>query len=473
MLEASSKDNSKHLNKKLSLVNAWALAFGGVIGWGAFVMPGTTFLKKAGPFGTLVAMEIGAFVMLVISYAYGYMIKKFPVSGGEFIYAEHTFGKRHGFICAWFLGLCYINIIPMNATALSLVFRAVAVDLFKFGFMYTVFGYDVYLGETLLALGALIIFALIASCDIKFAGIIQTVMAMILLVGVIWVSAGSLISPATRTLDFQPIFFPDDRGVLFQIISVAVVAPWAYVGFDTVPQLAEESNFSHNHVKIVMDTSIIIGGFVYIALNFIAISAIPAAYQNWVGYVGDIENFEGVHSILTFSTAYKTMGERGLLLISLSALCAMTTGILCFYVATSRLLYSMAREKLLPSWFGVLNKNNVPSNAVLFCLLLSSFAPFVGRNALGWTVDMSSLGGAVGFGYTSLAAYKYSRQEDRTDITIFGFLGFIFSIMFAILLLVPIKGLNSSLATQSYVLLVFWVILGAVFFLLEKRKSKF
>lgn len=41
--------------KLLSALSVWALTFGCVIGWGAFVMPGTTFLPSAGPLGTVLA----------------------------------------------------------------------------------------------------------------------------------------------------------------------------------------------------------------------------------------------------------------------------------------------------------------------------------------------------------------------------------------------------------------------------------
>ena len=59
-----------------SKVNAWALSLGCVIGWGAFVMPGTTFLPVAGPVGTIIAMSIGAVLFLFISKNIGYMIEK-------------------------------------------------------------------------------------------------------------------------------------------------------------------------------------------------------------------------------------------------------------------------------------------------------------------------------------------------------------------------------------------------------------
>ena len=43
------------LKPYLSPLNVWALSFGCAVGWGAFVMPGTTFLPIAGPLGTVLA----------------------------------------------------------------------------------------------------------------------------------------------------------------------------------------------------------------------------------------------------------------------------------------------------------------------------------------------------------------------------------------------------------------------------------
>lgn len=75
------------LEKKLSPMNVWALAFGCIIGWGAFVMPGNTFLVKSGPLGTAIAMGIASLVMIIIAFNYSYMIKQYPIAGGEFTYA--------------------------------------------------------------------------------------------------------------------------------------------------------------------------------------------------------------------------------------------------------------------------------------------------------------------------------------------------------------------------------------------------
>ena len=143
------------LEKKLSPINVWALALGCIIGWGAFVMPGNTFLGKAGPLGTAIAMGIATLIMIVIAFNYNFMINKFPVAGGEFTYTQKAFGSNHAFVCSWFLGLSYLCIVPLNGTALALIGRNLMHNVFQVGFHYTVAGYDIYLGEIILALVAL------------------------------------------------------------------------------------------------------------------------------------------------------------------------------------------------------------------------------------------------------------------------------------------------------------------------------
>lgn len=54
------------LRRYLSPLNVWALSFGCAVGWGAFMMPGTTFLPIAGPLGTGIGMVLGSVVMLII-----------------------------------------------------------------------------------------------------------------------------------------------------------------------------------------------------------------------------------------------------------------------------------------------------------------------------------------------------------------------------------------------------------------------
>ena len=226
------------LERKLSKLNVWALAFGCVIGWGAFVMPGNTFLGRAGPLGTAIAMAIAAVVLIIIALNYDYMINRHPVAGGEFTYTQKAFGRNHGFVCSWFLGLSYLAIVPLNATALALIGRNLLGGIFKVGFHYEVAGYSVYFGEMLLAFAALILFAFLSVRGVRFAGVFQTVLAFALVAGVLVVAVAALASGKATWQNLTPAFYPG-KSKLGGVLAVVAVAPWAFVGFDTVPQSAK------------------------------------------------------------------------------------------------------------------------------------------------------------------------------------------------------------------------------------------
>lgn len=463
--------NNQQLKKSLSPLNVWSLALGCIIGWGAFVMPGNTFLVNAGPMGTLIAMSIAAVIMIVIAFNYNYMIQKYPVAGGEFTYAKNAFGRTNGFICAWFLGLSYLAIVPLNGTALALIGRNILSNIFQFGFHYSVAGYDIYLGEILLAVTALILFAFLSIKGVKTSGIFQTVLVFALVGGVAVIALAAVISDKASVSNLKPLFNAGDSKIS-GILAVVAVAPWAFVGFDTVPQAAEEFKFSQKKAKIIMVISILFGALIYIVLNTITAAVVPDGYENWSAYISDLDNLDGLKSLPTFNAAYELLGTTGLVFVGIAVLGAILSGICGFYMATSRLLYSMANERVLPGSFGKLHsKYNTPYIAIIFVMGIALIAPFFGRTALGWIVDMSSIGAAIGYGYTSAAAVKYAKQNGDKAIVITGTLGTLFAIAFSVLLLVPIKGLNCSLGKESYVCLLIWIALGFIFYFSSKRKK--
>ena len=112
-------------DRYLSPLDVWAIAFGCIIGWGAFLMPGSTFLPVAGPTGTLIAMAISIPAMLVIGANFFFLMRRRPGTGGVFAYTKEAFGRDHAFLCAWFLSLSYLTVLFMNATSLFLVIRMV------------------------------------------------------------------------------------------------------------------------------------------------------------------------------------------------------------------------------------------------------------------------------------------------------------------------------------------------------------
>lgn len=92
MESASGGEQPERLAKTLKARWVWAIALGSAVGWGAFILP-TDWLAIGGPVGALSGFMIGGALMILIAVSYGFLIKSFPVSGGELAFALVGFGR--------------------------------------------------------------------------------------------------------------------------------------------------------------------------------------------------------------------------------------------------------------------------------------------------------------------------------------------------------------------------------------------
>lgn len=170
------------------------------------------------------------------------------------------------------------------------------------------------------------------------------------------------------------------------------------------------------------------------------------------------------------------LGLFGKILIGIAVSSAVLSGIMGFYLASSRLMFSMARERYLPRIFGKIDpKYGTPKNTLLFCIAISLSGPILGREALGWFVDMSSIGASIGFffsGASCLAALKKAGDGSRW-LRIMALLAVVCSSLFVFLQVVPIPGLPGvHFGKESYLMLFVWIILGVAFYLRQHGKFR-
>ena len=177
------QNRGKALDRYLSPVDVWAMSFGCMVGWGAFVMPGTTFLPVAGPAGTILSMMIGLMVMLLIGYSISYLMIRSPRTGGIYSYTKEAFGRDHAFLCSWFLCLSYLTIVFLNGTALFLVIRTIFGSTAQGGYHYTVAGNAVYLQEVALSVCSLAGVGILFIVAKPILQRIHTVLAVLLFAG--------------------------------------------------------------------------------------------------------------------------------------------------------------------------------------------------------------------------------------------------------------------------------------------------
>ena len=448
-------ENNGKFKKAMRPIDVWGLALGAIIGWGCFVLPGSAFLPKAGPLGTMAGMLIGALLIIIIALSYGYLIRKYPRSGGEFIYTKEAIGKRNAFVCGWGMILAYWSLIPLNATALALISRFLFPGIVQQGLLYQIAGWDVYAGEVILASAFIIIMAVINIRGIKQAAWLQTAIALTL-VGCICIVT-FLVMGMSDWSNLEP-GFPDGRRWWKGVFSIVAMAPWAFIGFDCIPQSAEEYNFSHKKSTGIMISAILVAAILYIAVC--AVTAV--GLKPWQELLADRVNWP------TGYVVRNTLGMVGLTVLGIAMFCAVVSGMNAFYISTSRLMYAMASEGSLPKWFAKLSpKYGTPKNAIIFTMCASLFAPWFGREILIWIVDMTSVGAAIVFAYTTASAAIIARKKgDRMQMWT-GWIGCVFSLFFLALLIVP--GMPGYLSFQSRVVLFAWIAIGVVFYLIIRK----
>lgn len=457
-------EQRQQLAKTLKAHWVWAIAFGSCIGWGAFVLP-VDWMAMAGPMGVIIGYSIGAILMIIIGVSYGFLVEKIPVSGGEFAYAYYGLGRYHAFFCGWFLTLGYMSIVALNASALALLAKFTLPAFFpEGGGLYSIAGWEVHIGEILIACLALVFFAFLNIRGASLSGFSQFVFCIGLIVAVVLLTVGMVFHPSSSFSNLQPLFKPGTSSIA-AIAAIIAIAPWAYVGFDNIPQAAEEFDFHPRKSFKLIVWALICAGLTY---AFLIIAT--GVGQSWTSAV-DAGYMWGTGSIVEGA-----FGKLGVIILSFAIMMGVFTGLNGFYVSTSRLLFAMGRAKVIPHAFGKLHaKHGTPTWGIILTMLMTLAAPFFGREALLWVVDMAALGVTIAYFYTCFIAFrlfKWSANDagDIQDTSLIApgrkfvaLLGVLSSIGFFLLLVVP--GSPGFLGKPSWIALLVWVALGAIFFL--------
>ncbi len=452
------------LDRYLFPIDGWAMGFGCMVGWGAFVMPGTSFLPTAGPAGTVIALGIGTVVMLILAVSFSFLMEHNPGTGGIYSYAKTAFGRDHAFLCSWFLCLSYLTIVFLNGSALFLVIRTLLGESAQTGYFYMIAGNKIFLREVAVSVTAIAGTGLLFMLAKPALQRLHTAFSVVL-------AAGSLIMacvclPHVFSREITPSFGITGLNPAHAVFSLIIMAPWAFVGFEVISFETAHFRFPIEKAKRISVTAILAAGFVYIAMSLVSVASIPDGFASWGEYIGALENTKGLMSVPTFYAAHSIMGTAGLVIITVCAFAAILTGIIGGYRATLRVLSTMAEDSILSEHF------SRTSFSIFFIMVLSILISLLGRNTLIWFVDLTSFGAIVAYGYTSASAWKLARTVNSKKIMATGIAGTVLSVVFALVQLVPRLSAIDEMGSEAFLLLSLWCLLGFVFYWRTIKRSQ-
>ena len=369
-----------------------ALAFGAMIGWSWVALTGS-WIESAGSVGAMLAFLIGGVAIVFVGFTYAELASAMPQAGGEHVYSHRALGPAASFICTWAIILGYVSVVAFEAVALPTVVDYLIPGMSR-GYLWTVAGWDVHLTWVLTGVVAAIVMTAINVIGIKTAVRVQVLAtSLTLLAGVLLISGAAVTG---NSENMAPLFDNGIKGLL----GVLVMVPFMFVGFDVIPQSAEEIDLPFSEIGRLLMIAIIMAAFWY----GVIVWAVSMGMDESARVASRLPTADAGAALLGGSWAGKLLvvGGIGGILTSWNA----------FLIGGSRALYALSRAGQLPAVFGSLHPRfNTPHRAILLIGALSVLAPLFGRRALVWLVDAGGLGVVVAYAFVALSFLVLRMRE--------------------------------------------------------------
>ncbi len=447
-----------NLRKTLKFKDVLILAFSTMIGWGWVTLTGP-WVASGGALGATLAFLVGALLCVFVGLTYCELTPMLPYAGGELVFAYKAMGYHASWFTGWMITFAYVGVAAWEGPALATAIDYI-VEIPKIGYLYTVAGFDVYISWLLIPaiVGGLLMY--INFKGVNVSATFQAIVTVILALGGIGLAVCSVFVGSSA--NFTPLV-TDTRGVFTVILAV----PAMFVGFDVIPQAAEEMNLSIKKIPKAIIASISLAATWYIVMILSAAFLAPA----------DVLNQEGVSVVNAMNYAMKTPIAGKLIIVT--AIMGILTSWNGFIIGATRVLYAMGRARMLPKIFGSLHpKHHSPYFATIFVGLITILTPLLGKNSLLWFVNSSAFGTVLAYFMVSVSFVvlritqpKLERPYKVKGGLIIGCLAVIISLFF-ISLYLPIG--PSSLIGIEWIICLSWTGMGLIMYLASlKNKNKY
>lgn len=309
---------SGNLRRELGLREAIAIGVGGTIGGGIFVLVGAA-AGAAGP-AALVAFLLGFAASLVIALPYAELACRVPLAGGGYAFTRVVLGPSWGFVMGWIYWGAYLALSGYVTIGFG-------------GYLASITGLPVPIGAV----------ALVAACTVlnlfrvKVSGQLQALAIATAVVGLIGLAIWG--APHIRADHFTP-FWTDPQSGLFLATLMAFLA---FGGFDMVAAAGEEIKRPERNLPRA-----IIGTLGLVLVLYSAVTAVCIGVLRSERLGSSASPLADVARVIA--------GPEGSIVIVACALLTTAATTNAIVVVTSRVVFAMARDRLMPQLLGTVSR---------------------------------------------------------------------------------------------------------------------
>ncbi|WCT60935.1 APC family permease [Limosilactobacillus portuensis] len=379
--------------KTMNARDLMAIGIGTVIGTGIFILPGTIAAKQAGP-GVSLSFLLSAIVCAFAAMCYAEFASALPVAGSAYSYGNVVFGEFFGWLLGWALILEYMLAVASVSTGWAAYFNSF-IESFGLKIPHALSGpFDPAHG-TYINIVAVVIVLLITvmlsrglQSSVRVNNIAVVVKVAIILIFII---AGLFFIKPKNYHPFLPYHMSG-------VIHGATIGFFAYLGFDCVSSSAAEVKNPKRNMPLG-----IIGTLGIVTLLYMGVAVVLTGMVKYTRL--DVAN--------PVSYALQLVHQDWLAeLLSIGALVGMFTMMVAMIYSSSRLIYAIGRDGLLPAFLGKLDKKSHSPQVALWivAVIIATMGGLVSLDQLTSLVNIGTL-----FAFT-LVSFGIIPLRHRKDI---------------------------------------------------------
>ncbi|WP_125982228.1 APC family permease [Loigolactobacillus iwatensis] len=444
MLKKQSLDKylakDKQFVKSMNAFDLMSLGIGAVIGTGIFILPGTVAALKAGP-AIVLSFVVAAIVCSIAAMCYAEFSSAMPIAGSAYSYGNVVFGEFTGWVLGWALILEYMLAVAAVSTGFSAYLSSF---LQGFGLeIPKIFSgpFDPAHGTYLNLFAVLIVWLItwMLSHGMKESVRINNVMVIVkITIIVIFLLVGAFyVKPA----NWHP-FLPFGVKGIFKGASTVF---FAYLGFDAVSSSAAEVKNPQRNMPIG-----IIGTLIVATILYILVSAVLTG----------MVSYKDLNVANPVTYALQKVGQNWVAgIISIGALAGMFTMMITMIYSSSRLVYSIGRDGLLPKFLGQLqSKTHLPQHSLILVTIIISILG--GLIPLDELTNLVNIGTLIAFTFISIGIIPLRRHKEIKNTGFKVPLSPVLPIISAIFCI----GLMAILPAETWIASLIWFAIGLLIY---------
>jgi amino acid transporter len=347
----------RKLRRQVGFVALMFASVGSIIGSG-WLLGALTASKVAGP-AAIVSWVVGAVAVLLLALVHAELGATFPVAGGSARFPHYAFGSLAGLASGWIYYLGAVTVAPAEVEAALTYANNYIPGLINAssGTLTFPLGYGV-------AAALMLLFTIINLLGVRWLTEVNKYT-------VYWKIAIPILTIIVFLVLFHHFdnltshgFMPYGLPTVFAALSSGIV--FAYLGFEQAVELGAESKNPGRNIPLAVIGSMIIGVVVYLGLAIaFATSFSPSALaKGWANL-----SFPGSFGPYAAIASAMGLGWLAILLYADAVVSPAGTGLI-YTGASSRLTFSMARGRYIPSIFEALSSRHVPLVSILLAMVL-------------------------------------------------------------------------------------------------------